>query len=180
MKHKITKAEPELSRPLRVEKISANGVEEIILAGERERLALAERFDLVAINKLEAQLQITPERAGLNFAVRGKLTADVVQRCVVTLEPLDAHVEAAIDVHFAAPEFLESAEAERNMDEDDMEPITDGIIDLGELVAQHLGLNLDPYPRKEGLPPLEAEFGEPIVVPNPFAKLVALKDKLKE
>lgn len=180
MKNKAVKAEPELSRPLRIEKISPNGVEETIIASEKERRALAKRFDLVEIKNLKAKLRTVPERAGLNFAVSGSLESDVVQRCVVTLEPLDAHVGSDIHVHFAAPEFLESAEAERDLDEDDMEPIDDGIIDLGELVAQHLGLSLDPYPRKEGLPPLEAQFGETAKAPNPFLKLVALRDKTKE
>lgn len=181
MKNRNAPSEPELSRPLRIEKISPNGVEETIIASEKERQVLAERFDLVEIKNLTARLCVKPERAVLNFAVNGKLVADVVQSCVVTLEPLPAHVEQNIGVHFASPEFFQSGGAtERDVEEDDMEPINDGIIDLGELVAQHLGLGLDPYPRKEGLPPVEVEFGEPLVKDNPFAKLVVLKDKTKD
>lgn len=172
--------EPEMSRPLRVEKISANGVEETIIASERERQALARRFDLIDIKSLTARLTVRPERTGLNFAVTGKVEADVVQRCVVTLEPLDAHVEQVIDVHYAAPEFLTRAMPERDVEEEDMEPIENGVMDLGELAAQHLGIGLEPYPRKAGLPTLEAEFGEPIVKENPFAKLVLLKGKKEE
>ena len=181
MTNKTVRPEPEMSRPLRIEKISPNGVEEIILASERERKALAERFDLIDIKSLEAKLFVSPERAGLNFAVKGKVMAEVVQRCVVTLEPLPSTIEQNIHVHYSAPEFLVGGGAtERDMEEDDMEPIENGIIDLGELAAQHLGLGLDPYPRKPDLPPVEMEFGEPVVADNPFAKLVVLKDKLKE
>jgi uncharacterized metal-binding protein YceD (DUF177 family) len=180
MKNKIVESEPELSRPLKVEKITANGVEETILAGERERRALSARFDLVEIKSLQAKLVVRPKQAGTNFAVDGSLKAEVVQRCVVTLEPLSSVIEQPIHVHFAAPELMGAGAAERALDEEDMEAITDGVIDLGELVAQHLGLALDPYPRKEGLPPVEAEFGDKPLESSPFAKLAALKDRLKE
>ena len=167
--------EPELHRPLRTEKISPNGAEQTIVASERECAALAERFGLISIEKLEAKLRIVPERAGLNYAVRGDVSAEVTQRCVVTLEPLPAVVEQAVNVHFALPQFFEGAPAERDLEEDDIEPIEDGTIDLGELTAQHLGLGLDPYPRKPGLPPVEAQFGEPVASTNPFARLTVLK-----
>ncbi len=171
--------EPELSRPLRVEKISANGVEESIVATPQEREALAVRFDLVEIKSLKANLAVLPKQAGMNFEVTGMLAAEVVQRCVVTLEPLPASIAQAIHIHFTAPGFIDTS-AERALDEEDIEPITDGIMDLGEVVAQHLGLALDPYPRKPGLPPVTAEFGQPQAKISPFAKLVVLKDKGKE
>ena len=37
-----------------------------------------------------------------------------------------------------------------NEDEDDADPIENGWIDLGEVVAETLALDLDPYPRKPG------------------------------
>lgn len=178
MKNKTTHTS-ELPRPLKVEKISAGGIDETILASERELHALAERFDLIEITDLEARLHVRPEKEG-TFAVDGSFTANVMQRCVVTLEPLPARVEQPIHVHFAPPEFVGSGVTERDMEEDDMEPIENGTIDLGELVAQHLGLALNPYPRKSGLPPLEMEFGQPAAAPaSPFAKLASLKNKDK-
>lgn len=180
MNNKNTPAEPELSRPLRVEKISSNGVEEIILANAHELQALAKRFELVEVQNLEAKLSVMPRQAGMDFEVTGKLMAGVVQRCVVSLEPLPAQVEQTIHVHFTSPALVNGGVSERALDEDDMEPIVDGIIDLGELVAQHLGLGLNPYPRKPDLPPVEAEFGQPLAEISPFAKLVALKDRVKE
>ena len=151
-----------------------------IKANERECAALAQRFDLVGISKLEAQLKIAPEGGGMNFTVSGNLEADLVQSCVVTLEPLPAHIKQSIKVHYAPAEAMGAGAAERATDEDDMEVIENGIIDLGELVAQHFGLALDPYPRKAGLPPVEAVFGEPVKTTSPFAKLVDLKKKTEE
>jgi uncharacterized metal-binding protein YceD (DUF177 family) len=171
------RSEPELSRPLRVEKISPNGVEETIIASVPERKALAERFDLIELTSLTAKLTVTPKEAGTAFAVTGTLTADVTQRCVATLEPLPTHIEQPINVFFVTPGLTDNDASERTMDEDDREPIENGIINLGELTAQHLGLSLNPYPRKSGIPPLEMEFGQPITETSPFAKLVVLKDK---
>ncbi len=168
--------EPELSRPLRIEKISPNGVEENMVARPTERQALAARFDLIDLPRLEAKLMVMPEHSGSCYLVTGSISADVVQRCVVTLEPLPIHIEQSLKVYFADAEFAMTGANERDMDEDDMEPIDNGYIDLGELVAQHLGLALDPYPRKAGLPPVEVVFGEPVVKANPFAKLALVKD----
>src|ERR1700730_8675871 len=120
---KSLSTEPELSRPLRIEKITPNGVDEMIHASEAERKALAQRFDLVELVKLDATLNVRPERAGLNFLVHGNLKADVIQNCVVTLDPLPAHVEKQIEVHFGMPEHLEGGDtAERDLEEDDLEP----------------------------------------------------------
>ena len=61
------------------------------------------------------------------------------------------------------------------------EPAPDGLIDLGELAAEQLGLALDPYPRKpDAAVPAEWK-AEPVVEPvaderpNPFAVLEKLK-----
>lgn len=180
MKNKTLNAEPELSRPVRVEKISPNGVEETIVASPREREALAKRFDLVEVKSLEAKLRVTPKHAGLDFAVTGNVAADVVQRCVASLEPLSTHIDQAIDTHFAASADAGHGNAERDLDEEDMEPIEGGIIDLGELTAQHLGLGLNPYPRKADVPPVEVEFSKSAAPVNPFAKLVVVKNQDKK
>jgi uncharacterized metal-binding protein YceD (DUF177 family) len=180
MKNQVSENTPELSRPLHVEKISAGGVEEAILANEEERKKLSERFGLLSLPMLEAQLAVAHARGGM-FAVKGHMSADVVQQCVVTLEPLPAHIEQDIDILYADPEFLEPGESPPHaldVDDEETEAIVNGIIDLGELVSQNLGIALDPYPRKPGLAFVEAEYGEaPEAMPNPFAKLAELKDK---
>jgi hypothetical protein len=64
-------------------------------------------------------------------------------------------------------------------EQDDPEPITDGKIDLGELVSQFLSLSINPFPHAPGVElPEEQEGDGPVRMsagnaPNPFA---ALKD----
>ncbi len=54
------------------------------------------------------------------------------------------------------------------------------MIDIGELVAQHLGTALDPYPRKPGIAFVEAEYGGKDPAPNPFANLARLPKDQKD
>src|ERR1700722_5294460 len=153
--------EPEFSHTLFVEKIPPGGIEQNLIANEKARKLLVERLGLLDLSKLTAKLYVQPGNVG-TFRVNGTMSADVTQQCVVTLEPLPGHIEQEIDALFAAQEA----------DEGEVEPIIDGMIDLGELVAQNLGMALDPYPRKPGTGFVEAEYGvETEKVINPFAKL---------
>lgn len=182
MKH-IPFLEPELSRPLQVDKISAGGMAEHIVASDSERKALAARFGLLGLSNFEAHLDIDHAR-GKMIAVTGSLKADVVQQCVVSLEPLTAHIEDNIDILFAPSRMLDVGANPIHTDEVEVEapePIINGFIDLGELVSQHLAMALDPYPRKAGLKPVEVEIGDANKsenIHNPFAKLAVLKEKL--
>lgn len=141
---------PELSRPLQVDKIPLGGIEEHIVASPLERKALATRFSLEDIPSLEAFLNVDRAEDGM-LAVTGIVRAKVVQACVVTLELLPCIIEEPVDVLFA-PGKSRDQDSETVLwnDLDPPEPIRGGVIDLGELTAQHLGIALDPYPRKEG------------------------------
>ncbi len=168
---KIDLVQPEFSRPIALEKIPPSGMEQTLEAKENERKALAERFGLLELLKLEAKITLHPARADQAIAVTGSLIADVVQQCVITLDPLPSHIEHSFKVFYAAPELLEGGAGPSDPNEEDFEPIIEGVIDLGELVAQNLGIMLDPYPRKEGVGYIEAGFGEEKSVPGPLAQL---------
>jgi hypothetical protein len=98
----------------------------------------------------------------------------------VTLDPVDAHVEAAFERRFLPLEKLQ-AEAEDDGEifvdpaaEDPPEPLGHEI-DVGEILIEELALNLDPYPRKPGVAFQAEAHGEPRE--NPFAVLAKLKPK---
>lgn len=182
---KRIKQDHELSRPLQVDRVSLGGMEEHIVASPDERAALAKRFGLADLPRLEAKLNID-HAEGKMLAVTGKLFADVVQSCVVTLEPVPEQVIESIDVLFAPPHLVEKSWDGAFTDIGDAEPpepIENGLIDLGELVAQHLAAALNPYPRKEGaeIGAVEAfgqeKAGKTVSPQSPFAKLAALKKK---
>lgn len=179
MKNTVAPPIPELSRPLRVDRIPLGGIEEHIVASPTEREALAKRFGLIELPRFEAFINV--DRAeGAMIAVTGSLSADVVQQCVVTLEPVAGKVKEVIDVLYTPPHLIKK---DRDGPLGDLgeaeppEPIENGTIDLGELAAQHLATSLDPYPRKAGAELGRVEVsgsskgGADVSPLNPFAKL---------
>jgi uncharacterized metal-binding protein YceD (DUF177 family) len=142
-----------------------------------ERDALAARMGLVAVESLTAEVTLRRLSGGPLFSLRGKIAADVIQSCVVTLEPVPGHVEEDFDELFAAegyepPEEDEEAEIP--------EFFTGSDIDIGELAAQILALSLNPYPRAPGAALEETTDGEENVSDRrrPFEGLAEmLKDR---
>lgn len=163
----------EFSRPFRIEKLRGGAVRQSIEADAAERAALAARFDLIALDKLAADLEI---RAGAGGTVRviGHMTGAATQSCVVTLEPVPAPLDMRFEMAFAedaAPDEIGGIVVDMDA-EDPPEPIENGSIDLGEAVVQQMAVTLDPYPRAAGvpLPPEAAE--RPAGRESPFAALL--------
>jgi uncharacterized metal-binding protein YceD (DUF177 family) len=149
--------------------VGPEGRRESLEAREAERAALAARFGIPAVESLRAELRLWPEADG---AVRaeGSLAADVVQSCVVTLEPVPQRVEEAVSLR-----LLPAGTEPRDDDPDgpDDIPSENGVVDLGEAVAEQLALALDPYPRAPGAA-LPAEAGD-AVPEHPMAALAKLR-----
>jgi uncharacterized metal-binding protein YceD (DUF177 family) len=148
---------PEFSRVVSVEELEAG--EEIrrsIEADDAERAALTERLGLLRLDGLMADVTLRRLSGGALVAAGGELTADLVQRCVVSLEPVPDHIEEPIEEVFA-PEGYEPDEEE---EEALPEYFNGREIDIGELVAQLLALALNPYPRAAGAEPLASVGGE--------------------
>jgi hypothetical protein len=188
---------PAFSRLLKVEDVPPEGLDPTISATESERQAVAAQNGLEGLAKLEGTLHVAPWRKG-GIAATGEMRARVTQICVVSLDPFDSEIVEPIDVKFA-PMTAPLVEDERRAakaaprrrspppvmptpsselgGEDAPDPIIDGRVDLGALVAEFLVLALEPYPRKPGV-----EFAAPAVAADekieesPFAKLAALKD----
>ncbi|MBC9175509.1 YceD family protein [Pseudoroseomonas ludipueritiae] len=174
----MTDIAPEFSRTLPWGAVSRKEKREELEATEAERAALADRFGILEIGSLRASLRLRVEAGGA-VRVRGQLTADVVQACVVTLEPVPQHIEEPVDLRF----LPEGAESEEDPDGPDEIPTEGEVLELGEAIAEQLSLALDPYPRAPGakleldLLEEEEEPEEEPARPNPFAKLSALKGK---
>lgn len=140
---------PEFSRRFTLDSIGSTPRTVNIEATQAERTALATRFDLAALDVLSASA--TLRAGGSGVETQGRLVADVVQSCVVTGDPVPTHIDEAYTLRFVDPELLTSAsdEIELNATDCDLIAIEDGAVDLGEAVAQTLGLALDPFPRSE-------------------------------
>ncbi len=173
---------PEFSRPIPWGSIGKQEKREELVASESERAALARRFGILAIDRLTANLRLRQEPGG-SVRVRGKMVADVVQPCVVTLEPVRQSVEEEVDLRFLPA----GAELDDDPEGPDEILTEDNVLELGEAIAEQLSLALDPYPRAPGAA-LEDGFSvgeedEPESEPkrpNPFLGLAALKGRKSE
>ena len=158
---------------------------------ESEREALKRRLDLLALERLAAALRFerTDEAEG-TIRVSGSIRAQLAQSCVVTLEPVPRTISEPVSVLYALlPEGPSAHEVEVLAEGEEAEPLPAEGIDVREIVAEHLALVLDPYPRHPDAPeePLtyaagggEAErsaAGDDAPA-GPFAALGQLKSKL--
>ncbi|MEZ5797085.1 MAG: DUF177 domain-containing protein [Paracoccaceae bacterium] len=148
------------------------------------RADLAASLDLQAITALSFQGEIVP-KGREDFALTARLTADVVQACVVTLAPVPARIDEEVTRRYLA-EYDQPEGEEVEMPEDDSaEPLPE-VIDLTEVLREALALALPLYPRAPGAELAETVFAEPGVTPirdedlRPFAALSQLQKKLED
>lgn len=153
--------QPEFSRVIRVDDLVPTGRAFVGVAGEQERAQLARRFDLVALAHLEVRGAVTPARGGMAVLLSARLRAEVTQTCVVTLAPVASRLDVQFKRLYAADAPGEFADADQHGDvnggeiqldgdDDDIDPLVGGLIDVGEAAAEQLALELDPYPRAPG------------------------------
>jgi len=174
----------ELSRPFKIDTLTLKGNSQHIEATERECQQLAKRLEVVALNFLMADVNIS---AGVDdvITVTGSLDAEVTQICVVSGNRINNPVSTPFELQFSeSSPYDESEEDEVDFQEvQPPEPIENGIIDLGEIVSQFLSMEIDPYPRTSGLPfsdySDDQNTKEGVKSDHPFSALAVLKDKLK-
>ncbi len=171
---------PEFSRPFSVRDIAPEGVSETISATPGECDAVAGRFGVEAMKSLSARLNIQPWKRG-GFRVRGDASAEITQICVVTLEPFQQVVDASLDQVFverSSSLVSDHADIVVSVDDEDIGYIDDGNIELGEFAVEALCLELDPYPRKQGVEfrsSTDDDAAVNVKKENPFAVLKQLK-----
>ena len=114
-------------------------------ADEQERAALAERFGIIAVERLEAEIALAAE--GDVVKAEGTVEADIVQSCAISGEDLPATIREPLHLRFvpASGRATPGEEIELASDQLDEIEYTGTAFDLGEAVAETLGLAIDPY-----------------------------------
>jgi uncharacterized metal-binding protein YceD (DUF177 family) len=163
---------PEFSRPIDPRHLPAAAV--ALTANTDECVALAQRFGLVSISKLEAEVTLTPD--GESVGAKGRLRAEIVQSCAVSGEDLPVSIDEPIALRFVPAAPVTEEEVELEASELDEIPVDDHAFDLGEAVAQSLALAIDPYPVGPDAERVRKEAGLlDEGAAGPFAALAALK-----
>ena len=147
-----------------------------LTADDSERQAIASRLGLQGLDCLQAHATLARKDAVIE--AEGRIVASLTQSCVVTGEPVPAHVDEAFSMTFMPEPEVRRSDEEVELGPADCDVVfyEGGTIDFGSAVADTLALSLDPYPRsaaaeaalKEAGVLSEAEAG-------PFAVLAQLK-----
>ncbi|SCA55131.1 conserved hypothetical protein [Candidatus Terasakiella magnetica] len=177
-------SENEFTHPFAVDKLGPNPKRIHIDATEQERAALSERFDLdeMTIFKSQAVLQ---RLSGKKIECRYEGHCEIIQQCVVTFKPVKTGIDLAFTRVYDSSFKHQDDEKEVEIDidaTDELDPIIDGVIDLADALAEELGLEIDPYPRADGIAYTEIGVGpeiteEEIKSNNPFSVLAEIKNK---
>lgn len=145
-----------------------------LVASEQERAALAHRFALVSISRLEANVTLSVE--GDVIEAKGRVIADIVQSCAVSGDDLPATIDEKLTLRFVPEVPIEAEELELDESQLDEIPYTGTTFDLGEAVAQSVALAIDPFATGPNADRVRKEKGlldEGSA--GPFAALAALK-----
>ena len=171
---------PLLDATIRIDHLPAEGREIDIVATPPQLEALAELMHVTSVERLEAKLAATPFRGGIR--VEGRLTAAIVQPCVVTFAPVRQEIDEPVDrVFLPGPEqprpAASNVEVFVDLDDEDLPDHIEGPeVDLSALVTETLALAIDPYPRAEGASIESLGIKQDDEDISPFASLKSLID----
>ena len=139
------------------------------VASAREREILVTRFKFLDVLSLSAELTIHKSARDC-WDVVGQLRGVIVQACSSTGVPLRETLDFLIEERYVRS-VGNQEEVEVHMDE--AEPLENGAINIGELLAQSLAIAVTPWPRAPEAP--EAYTCDEESPDHPFAGLAALK-----
>lgn len=171
--------QPEFSRIVNIADLSGSGAVFDIAADAGERRALAARFGLEALEELSARVRLRRSARG-TVHMSARIRAQVVQSCVVTLEPVRGRLDETVEIRFREDAARPGPGAVVIVSPDDSEPLEGETLDVGEVVAGELALSLDPFPRAAEAsamlgPGTETDGDGEDAPESPFGALAALR-----
>ena len=162
------------TEPLRLHHIGA-GVQRRLTPDAEALKRIARVLDLQSLEAFEVDINLVPTVSG--WRLEGRVVADAVQTCGLTLEPLPVHVDRKFSVQMVEAterEQDEDSEIDLELDDDSPDQIEGGSLDLGQYAVEQLALSLDPFPRKPGA--VFEQPKEPGEI-SPFAVLKGLQPR---
>jgi hypothetical protein len=162
-------------------RLGNSGDEVRIVVDEPQLGAIAILAEALTVPRFEVMVTLT-KTAATGYRLEYRLDAEVVQACVVTLEPVSAVITRSFsrDLHFIGtgprrPVAVTELDLS-GTDEEVPEEIDNLHYDLAGAALEEFLLGLDPYPRAPGV-----EFTPAPEVPDaklsPFAALKSLKSR---
>lgn len=167
----------EFSRPIEIETLQGGPFHFNYEASAAECAAVAKRFGIEALGALSIKGVLTriDER---EIALDCEISALMRRQCVVTLDLFDSEFRESFRILFRRgyrDHELEGREAAENQDW--IEPLEEGALDIGEIALQFFALAIDPYPKKPGAAFKSAGRADAAERETPFAVLERLKPR---
>ncbi len=134
---------------------------------------LRNRFEFLNVSKviLSASIRKISENG---WELTGNLMAQITQNCVVTSKPLKEKLDIGLEERYVLHNEGDSYKTEINVCAPNEEVLESSILNIGEVIAQIIGVEAESFPKVENTPEKHF-FGNEDTKENPFAKLAVLK-----
>ena len=138
---------------------------------------------------MRGEFSVQADNGGKLVHILGRVRANFSQTCGVTLQPLKSEIDSSVAWSFADEDCLDGEPFEFDVETADLpEPMTDGTVNLGEVMVHQLALEIEAFPRTLGLPFIHYSTESPESAltrtgngrprsDNPFHALKHLKEK---
>ena len=166
---KNKKNEKGLNKILFLGEIGPDGWQGDFVATPDQCAKIAERFEIPSVKNLNCHVSVAIE--GDLIRVTGHIKSTLARVCVASLDVFDEFLDTDFEALFSENiPMIKDGEMK-----DDVEPLDRGRLDVFEIVAEQVGLNMNPFPRK---PDVSGDYIEQGDSDNrPFANLKNLIKK---
>jgi hypothetical protein len=167
-----------ITRLYELGRMSQAGDEVVIAPTSEERVGIAQWSGVQEIEAFTAKIDMQ-KVSHTRFKLEVALDADVVQACVVTLEPVRTHISRKFIRELLLTQSPQHAVKEIELtpvDDDGREEIESLRYDLAVPVLEEFALAIDPYPRAPGVE-FESPKDKADSADHPFAALQSLKNR---
>jgi uncharacterized metal-binding protein YceD (DUF177 family) len=180
----MTADSPPLERIYDLGDLSQAGAHVVVAVEGEDLVLLAHWIGVDAVEGFRADIELR-RLSSSRFSLQADLAADVVQACVVTLDPVQSHIarnfvrELILSPSAYRRSNKEEAWPVAPVEDDSPEEIASLHYDLLAPLLEELVLAIDPYPRASGVafePPASADAASERPE-SPFAVLKDLKNR---
>lgn len=169
------------TRPFELAGVSERGADLSFSPDAAERARIAAWLGALEVPRLDATIRLSHFGDDV-YRYEADFTAEVLQACVVTLEPVPSLHTGRAERRYRmvaknprrSPRSPVTEPVDTGDDDDTPEVISGSVLDLAAPVLEELSLSLDPYPRAPGVtfePPKDVDKA----ADSPFAVLAKLK-----
>ncbi|KAB2834456.1 MAG: DUF177 domain-containing protein [Caedimonadaceae bacterium] len=151
-----------LTTSINIETLTKDPFDIFLKATSEERAVIQKRLNIISIENIEAELQLRKKEF---IFLKGTIQADITVECVRTLVAFQQHLKIKVDETF----LPSTGNTETSLSEE-VEPLEEETLNIGEIVIQLISLNLDPYPVAPDTLPLDYQEEKPSSSPFEILK----------